>query len=105
MTDVAQFDALIEEDRGGWSDDPADRGVLAALTGATAPLPPMRIDCGLDDPYLEANRELHRALQAAGIAHHYVESAGGHDWEYWSATLEHTLRFFGQVLHATENGA
>ncbi len=105
VTDVAQFDALIEEDRGGWSDDPADRGVLAALTGATAPLPPMRIDCGLDDPYLEANRELHRALQAAGIAHHYVESAGGHDWEYWSATLEHTLRFFGQVLHATENGA
>lgn len=104
VTDDSQFDALIEDSRGGWSDDPADRSVLAAFTGAAGPLPPLRIDCGLDDLYLEANRELHRALQAAGIAHDYVESAGGHDWEYWSATLEHTLRFFGQVLCATENG-
>ena len=105
LTDASQFDALIEESRDGWSDDPADRSVLAALTGATAPLPPMRIDCGFDDPYLEANRALHRALQRTGIAHQYAESPGGHDWEYWSVTLEHTLRFFGQVLHATENGA
>lgn len=98
VTDVAQFDALIEESRDGWSDDPADQSALAALTGAAAPLPPLRVDCGLDDPYLGSNRELHHALQAAGIAHEYAESAGGHDWEYWSATLEHTLRFFGQVL-------
>ncbi|MGN6789150.1 MAG: alpha/beta hydrolase [Rhodanobacteraceae bacterium] len=105
VTDAAQFDMLIEENRGGWCDDPADRSVLAALTGAAALVPPLRIDCGLDDRYLEANRELHRALQAAGIAHHYAEGAGGHDWEYWSATLEQTLRFFGQVLHATENDA
>lgn len=100
VTDANQFDALIEEDRGGWSGDPADRSVLAALTNAAAPLPPLWIDCGLDDPYLEANRELHRALQQAHIAHHYAESAGGHDWTHWSVTLEHTLRFFGQVLHA-----
>lgn len=100
VTDVGQFDALIEESRGGWSNDPADRSVLATLTGAAAQLPPLRIDCGLDDPYLEANRELHRALQAAGIAHDYAEGPGGHDWTYWSATLEHTLCFFGQVLRA-----
>lgn len=99
VTDAAQFDALIEESRDGWSCDPADRSVLAALAGAGKPLPPLRLDCGLADPYLEANRALHRALQASGIAHQYVEGAGGHDWEYWSATLEHTLRFFGRVLH------
>ncbi|TAM22453.1 MAG: esterase, partial [Rhodanobacter sp.] len=68
-------------------------------------LPPLRIDCGLDDPYLESNRELHAALQRAGIAHHYAESAGGHDWRYWTTTLENTLRFFGDVLHATEDDA
>ncbi|TAM92389.1 MAG: esterase [Rhodanobacteraceae bacterium] len=105
VTDATQFDALIEENRDGWSDDPADRSVLAALIGATAPLPPLRLDCGLDDPFLEANRDLHRALQGAGIAHHYAESAGGHDWPYWSATLESTLRFFGQILHAKGDDA
>jgi S-formylglutathione hydrolase FrmB len=101
VTEAAQLDALIEETRDGWSAAPADRSVLAALTGATSTLPPLRIDCGLDDPYLETNRELHRALTHAGIAHHYAESAGGHDWPYWSTTLESTLRFFGDVLHTT----
>jgi S-formylglutathione hydrolase FrmB len=105
VTDVAQLDGLIEEDTSGWSDVPADRDVLTALTGASGMLPPLRIDCGLDDPYLEANRDLHRALRRAGIAHHYAETPGGHDWAYWSRTLEDTLRFFGHVLHATEDHA
>jgi enterochelin esterase-like enzyme len=101
VTETAQFDALIEERRDGWSAAPADRSVLAALIGSAGTLPPLRIDCGLDDPYLEANRELHRSLQRAGITHHYAESEGGHDWTYWSTTLESTLRFFGDVLHTT----
>ncbi|WP_426662449.1 alpha/beta hydrolase [Rhodanobacter aciditrophus] len=105
VTDASQFDALIEESRAGWSTAPADRSVLAALAGGSGPRPALRIDCGLDDPYLEANRELHQKLQRAGIAHHYAEGPGGHDWGYWSATLEHTLRFFGRVLHATEDDA
>lgn len=105
VTEAEQFDALIEENRDDWSTAPADSSVLAALTGATGALPPLRIDCGLDDPYLEANRELHTELQRAGIAHHYAESAGGHDWAYWTTTLESTLRFFGNVLHATEDDA
>ena len=104
VTDVTQLAGLIEESTIGWSDAPADRDVLAALTAAGT-LPPLRIDCGLDDPYLEANRDLHRALQRAGIAHHYAEAPGGHDWAYWSTTLEDTLRFFGHVLHATEDHA
>ena len=100
VTDASQFDRLIEEDRAGWSEAPADRSVLAALTGASFPLPPIRIGCGRDDPYLEANRELNGALLKAGIAHCYVENEGGHDWPYWSATLEGVLHFFGKVLRA-----
>ncbi len=103
VTDVAQFDALIEETRDGWSSLPDSGSVLAALTGSPGvPLPPLRIDCGLDDPYLEANRDLHRALERAGIAHQYAEDAGGHDWKYWSTTLESTLRFFGEQLQTPE---
>jgi S-formylglutathione hydrolase FrmB len=99
MTDIAQFDGLVEDDRRGWNDAPADRSVLAALTAAGAPLPPLRFDCGRDDPFIEGNRALHAALCAAGIAHLYVERDGAHDWAYWTDALEGTLRFFGDVLH------
>jgi putative tributyrin esterase len=98
ITDAEQFDRLIEETRSAWSQSPADRSVVSALIESTGPLPPIRFDCGADDPYVEGNRALHRALQRAGISHRYVENAGGHDWPYWSRALEDTLRFFGEVL-------
>jgi enterochelin esterase-like enzyme len=47
---------------------------------------------------IDANRRLHAELQAAGIAHEYAEYGGGHGWDYWSAHLEDTLRFFGTTL-------
>jgi putative tributyrin esterase len=98
MTDIAQFDGLVEDARDGWGKAPADRSVLAALTSATAPLPPIRFDCGRDDPYVEGNRALHRALDDAGIEHRYIERDGEHDWPYWTVALDGTLRFFGRVL-------
>lgn len=98
VTDAAQLDALIAESRADWSAAPADTSVLAALTGATAPLPPIRFDCGREDTLIEANRALHRALSAAGVAHCYAENDGGHDWTYWTRALADTLRFFGWVL-------
>jgi putative tributyrin esterase len=100
VTDVAQLDGLIEERRVGWSEAAADRSILAALVGATDALPPLRLACGRDDPYLDANRALHRALQQVGITHQYAEGEGGHDWPYWTTALDDTLRFFGQLLHA-----
>ena len=103
VTDASQFDALIEESRSGWSTATADGSAIAALKDGRATCPSLRIDCGLDDAYLEANRELHRQLQRAGIAHQYAESPGGHDWTYWTTTLEQSLRFFGEALHATED--
>mgnify|MGYP000992993353 CR=1 FL=1 len=60
-------------------------------------------DCGRDDPFIGANRQLHADLQADGIAHDYAEHDGGHDWGYWALHLEDTLRFFGQAL--TTRGA
>lgn len=60
-------------------------------------LPPLRFDCGLSDPLLEPNRELHRRLVEARLPHEYQEHPGGHTWEYWSTHLEATLRFFGSL--------
>lgn len=102
VTDATQFDTLIEETRKDWSQAPADLSVLAALDGKTS-LPALRIDCGFDDPYIEANRDLHCELQRRGIAHQYAEAPGGHNWTYWSTTLERSLGFFGDVLCATED--
>lgn len=98
VIEAAQLDDFIEESRDGWSAAPADLSALAALTGASGPLPPLRIDCGCDDALLEANRTLHLALEQAGVRHSYAERPGGHDWAYWMRALEDTLVFFGDVL-------
>lgn len=98
VTEAQQLDALIEESREWWSIADCDTSVLAALTEAPAPLPPIRFDCGLDDPFLAANRALHFALEQRGVPHVYAERPGGHDWRYWSSAIEETLRFFGRVL-------
>lgn len=105
LTDAAQFDGLLAESRDGWSTAAVDASVLAALTAASGPLPPLWFECGTDDPYLEANRRLHLALQQAGIAHHYGESPGNHDWPYWSAALAPALRWFGRILRARQEAA
>ncbi len=98
LTRIEQIDGLIAESRAGWSDAPADRCVLSALRNAPGALPPFRFDCGVEDAYLDANRELHDTLSAAGIAHGYAERPGGHEWSYWQRELAESLRFFGTVL-------
>lgn len=61
-------------------------------------LPPLRFDCGTEDPLLEANRELHRALTRLRIPHDYQEFPGGHEWPYWTAHARQTLAFCKSVL-------
>jgi len=98
VTDAAQLDGLIAESRAGWAATPPDSTVIAAWRHAQAPLPALRFDCGRDDPFISANRQLHKDLLAAGIAHQYAEHDGGHDWGYWARHLADTLLFFGQTL-------
>lgn len=100
VTEAAQLDALMAETRLGWAAAPEDTSIAAALRSAPAPLPALRFDCGRGDPFIQANRELHAELRAAGIEHCYAEHDGGHDWTYWAQHLPDTLRFFGQTLTA-----
>ncbi|MCW5913001.1 MAG: esterase family protein [Chitinophagaceae bacterium] len=55
---------------------------------------PLIIDCGVDDPLLPGNRELHRVLTARKIAHDYIERDGAHSWDYWRNSIEYHLLFF-----------
>jgi enterochelin esterase-like enzyme len=97
VTEAVELDALIEESRAGWSGAPEDMTVLAALERAPA-LPPIRFDCGRDDPFIKGNRRLSAALRTRGIAHDYAEHEGGHDWPYWRRYLEDSLRFAARAL-------
>jgi S-formylglutathione hydrolase FrmB len=100
ITEAPQIDRLLAEPRTAWSSEPADLRVLDALRSAPGPLPALRFDCGRDDAFLAANRQLHADLLAAGIAHRYAEHEGGHGWDYWAAHLEDTMRFFHHALRS-----
>ena len=79
------------------------KSVLEAMLANRERLRPFRFDCGVDDFLIEPNRQLHRDLTTAGIAHGYVENPGEHDWSYWQKHLGDSLKFFAEVL--TRNDA
>ncbi len=97
------------EDVAAFLDEAADPAVLPReeldvlgwMERRRAGLPPVRFDCGTGDHLLAANRRLHGALDAAGIAHTYVEFEGGHTWAYWAAHVEESLLFFESVLRGS----
>jgi S-formylglutathione hydrolase FrmB len=62
------------------------------------PVPALLIDCGVEDRFLESNREVHARLLERGIPHDYVERPGGHSWEYWTNALEYHLLFFRKMF-------
>ena len=82
----------------GYSPEAADQSVLAAMQANRDRLPAIRFDCGVGDFLIEPNRQLHRDLEAAGVAHQYQEFPGGHTWPYWTEHLEDSLRFFAGHL-------
>ena len=53
----------------------------------------LRIDCGVDDCFIEHSRKFHAHLSKLAIAHEYAEHPGEHNWDYWEAHIKDTLRF------------
>jgi putative tributyrin esterase len=98
ITHFEQMKMYVEEDASRFGAAAQNYSVLETMLRHRAALPPMRFDCGIEDALLEYNRQLHRDLDAHGIAHRYDEFPGGHDWIYWAAHVEDSLRFFGEIL-------
>ena len=96
ITDLAQMKDFVEED---WSsfDREKHKGGIADIVQGMTDWPPIRFDCGLADPLLEANRELHSFLEQRGVVHTYQEYSGGHEWVYWQEHLGETYRFFSAL--------
>ena len=62
---------------------------------------PILIDCGYDDFFIDINRSLHHRLIDKNISHIYVEKPGGHNWDYWTNTLDEHLRFFENAFNGS----
>lgn len=97
ITHFQQMFQFVEETPEQYGPPPQEeQSVLHWMLARRNDLPPIRFDCGREDQLLEANRELHRAMESSGIAHTYEEFDGGHEWGYWEKHLEDTLRFFAR---------
>ena len=94
ITRLAEMGEFVEEPLVGYEEAIAVHDVVAVFKASRDQLPPVRFDCGTEDPLLEGNRLLRRQLTEAGIAHEYEEFPGGHEWSYWATHVEKTLRFF-----------
>jgi len=51
-------------------------------------------DCGIDDFFLEVNRNLHKKLLQLKISHDYIERPGGHNHDYWRNSIDFQLLYF-----------
>lgn len=87
--------------------DPIDESLWAAADplrlaekAGTSGLPALSFDCGASDRFgLSAgNTELHRRLEARGVAHRFELLPGDHGYEYVRASLPASLRFLAQHL-------
>ena len=59
-----------------------------------ASLPYLYFDCGLEDGFLQTNRELAEILIAKKIPHQYRQLPGGHNWGYWDKQVREVLRVY-----------
>lgn len=51
-------------------------------------------DCGVNDFFLQVNRQLHEKLLKEKISHDYIERPGGHSWDYWRNSIQYQMLYF-----------
>jgi S-formylglutathione hydrolase FrmB len=87
---------VMGKDTIGWNArDPgrmAQRLQQRAATGASR-LPQLMVDVGVDDPFVDQNRDLDATLTRLGVPHRYAEWPGAHSWSYWQRHAAESLEF------------
>jgi len=68
--------------------------VVNLVKGEPKQMPAIIFDCGISDPFIEANRLLNKELLEMKIPHDYTERSGTHNWAYWSNSIGYQLMFF-----------
>jgi S-formylglutathione hydrolase FrmB len=59
-------------------------------------------DCGVNDFFINVNRELHKKLMDEKIDHDYIERPGEHNWIYWNNSVQYQLLFFHNFFIANK---
>ncbi|MGO4270866.1 hypothetical protein AB4Z22_13625 [Paenibacillus sp. TAF58] len=54
-------------------------------------IPAIYMACGTEDFLLDVNRRFHDFLVSEQVGHTYVESQGGHTWDFWNEYIEKAL--------------
>ena len=71
---------------------------ISKMAKAGQTIPNFFICCGEEDvACIDDARNYHALLEELGIAHHYHEGPGGHDWNYWDENLAKLLAWFTQT--------
>lgn len=78
-----------------WARDPATLASRLArrVQQGRATWPALLIDVGVDDPWVEHNRDFDATLTRLGAPHRYREWPGAHTWSYWRSHSVESLRF------------
>ncbi len=76
----------------------ANDPLALALKVEAKTAPALYFDCGSEDRYglFAGNRELHKRLEARGVAHEFGLYPGDHGYEYVRTVLDKSLRFLGR---------
>jgi S-formylglutathione hydrolase FrmB len=59
-------------------------------------------DCGVEDGFITANRQVHNKMLDLKIPHNYTERPGKHDWDYWTEAVKFQLLFFREYFAKTK---
>lgn len=59
------------------------------------------IDCGVDDFFIDVNRELHKKMLVLKIKHDYIERPEKHNIDYWENSLKFQVLFFYNFFNDT----
>jgi S-formylglutathione hydrolase FrmB len=104
ITRIEEMSSFIFDPFPGEQVIPEEMDILHWCDKNRGTLPPMRFDCGVDDPLIEGNRCLHNKLQQRAIDHQYLEFEGNHSWEYWHTQVASTLIFFEEIMRNAITG-
>lgn len=64
---------------------------------------PLIIDCGVDDFFIDINRDLHQKLLQNHIPHDYTERPGEHNWDYWDNSIQYQMLFFSNFFKKNQH--